>query len=273
MTTVVILGSRGMLGQAMVGHFSRSGARIVALSRSEFDIAKDPFEKVLPRLNEATAVVNCAGVIKPMIVKTPIEDVLRVNAIFPRNLARACAQRKIPLFQITTDCAYSGRKGVYDENDLFDADDVYGMTKSAGEPPDCMILRTSIVGEENGQSRSLLEWARSNAGKEIKGFVNHRWNGMTTLELAKGISTILDRGLYQPRLFHVFSPQVVTKAELMQMISNAYDLKLRVTPVDAPEGCDRSLTSIHSLSGDIFVKPLPQQLSEMRRLFTPQRVQ
>jgi predicted ATP-dependent protease len=49
-----------------------------------------------------------------------------------------------------------------------DADDVYGMSKNGGDTPDNMVLRTSIIGEERGQSRSLLEWARSQAGKHVK---------------------------------------------------------------------------------------------------------
>ena len=274
MTTgqVLILGSKGMLGHAMTMYFARGGARVQTLSRTDFDIAADPFEKLLPRLAEASAVINCAGVIKPRIAAMKIEDVLRVNAIFPRNLAKACAERGLPLFHVTTDCVFSGKKGNYDERDLYDADDTYGMSKNGGETHECMTLRTSIIGEEKGQSRSLLEWARSNAGKEVKGFVNHRWNGVTTVELAKAISTILDKKLYRPGLFHLFSPEVVTKAELLQLISAAYGLDLRIVPVDAAESCDRSMKSIHDMSRELIKSSFAEQLAEMRRLFTPAAV-
>lgn len=265
---VLVLGSRGMLGRAVIQWFSHAGMPAKGISRAEFDIASDPFEKLLPWLAESSAVLNCAGVIKPRIAAMKVEDVLRVNAIFPRNLARVCAQRGIPMFHVTTDCVFSGRKGSYDENDLFDAEDVYGMSKNAGEPGECMTLRTSIIGEEElGAGRSLLEWARANAGKQVNGFVNHRWNGVTTVQLAKTISALLEARRYQAGLFHVFSPEVVTKAELLELISRAYGLDLHVQPVDAKEACDRSLTSIHPLSRDLVTTPLARQLSEMRQLF------
>jgi dTDP-4-dehydrorhamnose reductase len=268
MKKVIVIGARGMLGHAVHRFFSLKGYDAVALSRSEFDIAKDSPTKLEPVLERADAVINCAGVIKPLIATTSIEDVLRVNAIFPRNLAKLTEARKIPMVHVTTDCVYSGKRGGYDESDLFDAEDVYGLSKNAGDAADCMVLRTSIIGEERGQSRSLLEWARSQKGKEVNGFTNHRWNGVTTVQLAEGIEHILTRGLHQRGIFHVFSPDTVTKAELLKVISDAYDFQLKVKPVEAKDFCDRSLKSLHGLSRQVFTKPLSQQLSEMRKLFS-----
>lgn len=267
MKKVLILGAGGMLGQAMSRYFSVAGYRVEALTRSDFDIAREPAEKLAPRIAESDAIINCAGVIKPLIAKTPIEDVLRVNAVFPRNLAMLCKKAERPCFHVTTDCVYSGRRGGYDEEDLFDAEDVYGMTKNAGESETAMVLRTSIIGEERGQSRSLLEWARSQAGKEVNGFTNHLWNGVTTVQLAESIATILQKSLYQPGIFHVHSPNVVTKLELLQILSDAYDLKLSIKATQAAEACDRSLSSIHPLSARVCTKDIATQVREMRRFF------
>jgi dTDP-4-dehydrorhamnose reductase len=197
----------------------------------------------------------------------PIEDVLKVNAIFPRNLAKLCARHDTRLYHVTTDCVYSGDDGGYDEDSYFDAADVYGLSKNAGDAADCMVLRTSIIGEESGQSRSLLEWARSQAGKEVNGFVNHRWNGVTTVHLAEIIQAIDEQGLYSPGIFHVHSPDTLNKAELVGAISEVYGLGLRIKPVDAPTACDRSLASKHALGSRVATKPIAQQLREMRAFF------
>ncbi len=267
MQSVAIFGAGGMLGRAMCEHFRRRGRRVTAVTRAEYDIARETPEGLADRLDGASAVINCAGVIKPRIGGTPVEDVLRVNAIFPRNLARLCRRTDRPLVHITTDCVYSGRKGHYTEEDFFDAEDLYGMSKNAGDAADCMVLRTSIIGEEQGQKRSLLEWARSQAGQQVNGFVNHHWNGVTTVHLSEIVERILHEGLYEAGIFHVHSPEIVSKCELLRLIDEVYDLRLKIQPTDAPEACDRSLASLRPLSARVATKPLRQQLEEMRRFF------
>ena len=267
MSRTVVLGANGMLGYAVRTYFSRRGDDVAALGRAEFNIAKDPPDRLEQLLTGSQRVINCAGVIKPRIAEMPIEDVLRVNAIFPHNLAKLCRQLEIPLYHVTTDCVYSGSTGAYTEDSYFDADDVYGMSKNAGDGADCMVLRTSIIGEEQGQSRSLLEWVRSQAGRTINGFVNHQWNGVTTVHLAEIVETIEDKGLYERGLFHVHSPDTLTKAELVGVIDEAYETNLTIKPVAAPVACDRSLSSKRELSARVATKPIAQQVREMRTFF------
>jgi len=267
MSTIAIIGANGMLGYAVSGYFSSKGYDIRKITRAEFDIAKDPFSKLEGLLDESSVVINCAGVIKPQIAKNTIEDVLKVNSIFPRNLASFSRQMGIKCIHITTDCVYSGRKGKYTEEDVFDADDMYGLTKNAGETPQCMVLRTSIIGEEQGQSRSLVEWARNQKGKTVNGFVNHFWNGVTTVHLAEIIENILDQYLYNSGIFHIHSPNFVSKKELLEILSKVYSLELNVLPVEAPQFCDRTLSSAYSLSSKLCTKTIQTQIQEMSEFF------
>lgn len=268
MKNIVVIGANGMLGYAVSEYYNRKNYSVTKISRLDFDITKDPIEKLEPILTRSDFVINCAGVIKPMIVTTSIEDVLRVNAIFPRNLAKLSDKLGLHCYHVTTDCVYSGKRGDYTENDFFDADDVYGMSKNGGDHTECMVLRTSIIGEEKGQSRSLLEWARSNAGKEVNGFTNHRWNGVATLYLAEIIETIESKNLYQKGIFHIHSPNTVNKFELLQQISDAYDLNLNIKAIEAKDRIDRNLASVKTLTAEVSVKPIYQQLREMKEYFS-----
>src|SRR5665213_1362626 len=90
---IVVIGAGGMLGVAVSRYFGRTSA-VKALRRAEFDIAKDPLTKLHDLIEADDVVINCAGVIKPQIASTPIEDVLKVNAIFPYNLARVVAAKR-----------------------------------------------------------------------------------------------------------------------------------------------------------------------------------
>lgn len=268
MKHVVVIGSGGMLGYAVEEYFVRQNYTVTGITRSDFDIAREPVETLEGTLENVDIVINCAGVIKPRIAAMSVEDVIRVNAIFPRNLAKLCKARGISCFHITTDCVYSGKKGQYTEWDYFDADDVYGMSKNAGETTECMVLRTSIVGEEHGQSRSLLEWAKSQAGKQVSGFVNHLWNGVTTVYLAEIIENIFTNNLYREGIFHIHSPSTVTKYELLSIVNDAYKLSLTIAPAKAPQPCDRSLSSNYSLSHQLVTKTIAQQVNEMKLFFS-----
>ncbi|HOI28380.1 MAG TPA: SDR family oxidoreductase [Melioribacteraceae bacterium] len=267
MEKIMVIGSTGMLGYAVSSYFKTNDYDIVEISRDQFDIANDPIDKLKSFMIGVGVVINCAGVIKPTIAKNSIENVLKINSLFPRNLAKLSDQLGIKCFHITTDCVYTGRKGNYSEEDFFDAEDLYGLSKNAGENKDCMTLRTSIIGEENNQSRSLLEWAKSQAGKEVNGFTNHLWNGVTTLYLAEIIETILTQGLFEKGLFHIHSPNTVDKYQLLQIFNRAYKLELKINPAEAKEPVDRSLSSIYDLSKNAAVKTIEQQVTEMQEFF------
>jgi len=267
MEKILIVGSTGMLGYAVSSYFKSRGYDVIEMTRNEFDIANDPMSKFERFLDGVEVVINCAGVIKPTIAKNTLENVLRINSLFPRNLAKACNKRNIKCFHITTDCVYSGKKGKYTEEDYFDAEDLYGLSKNAGETNECMVIRTSIIGEENGNSRSLLEWAKSQAGKEVNGFTNHLWNGVTTLYLAEIIEKILTNNLYQKGIFHIHSPNTVNKYELLKIFNEVYDLKMKINTVEAKEKADRTLSSIYPFSSKICTKMLKQQVEEMREFF------
>ena len=88
---------------------------------------------------------------------------------------------------------FTGKKGSYNEDDLHDEINDYGTSKSLGELCDATIIRTSIIGEELRNKRSLLEWVKSNAHGEINGYDNHYWNGVTCLQLSFFIKDIIEK--------------------------------------------------------------------------------
>ena len=181
MKNVLVIGSNGMLGYAVLEYFKRKNYHVRSITRKQFDIAKDSIEKLGDIAETVDFAVNCAGIINKRVSEFAIEDILKVNSIFPRNLGKLFNKHGKACFHITTDCVFSGERGLYTESDYFDAEDIYGLSKAGGDMPECMVLRTSIIGEENSNSRSLLEWARNQSGNTINGYTNHLWNGVTTL--------------------------------------------------------------------------------------------
>lgn len=269
MKKLLILGSTGMLGNAVTKHFVSTGTYdIVTTYRDKgvapeqksvfFDVLKDDLS-ALP--DDVDYIINCIGVIKPFMAQDPAAAI-RINSLFPWQLARWCKERQVGLFHITTDCVFSGKKGKYVETDTHDALDDYGKSKSLGECQGAMVIRTSIIGEEIHKFASLISWAKSQKGKTVKGFSTHFWNGITTNWYGKICDKIIQEGLYEEGLFHVFAKDDVSKFQMMQFFNEKYSLQLTIENA-APEPCDRTLRTVKPLCEKLNVPCVKDMIGEL----------
>ena len=281
MKTVLILGATGMSGSVVGKSFQSLPSYDTYLTGRDLSLAyrtKANWIKYDPTSHDSNCavtlqeilhqmpqnpdyVINCIGVIKPFIEKDRTHSVL-LNSLLPHQLADACQALKIKIIHITTDCVFSGAKGSYNESSLHDCLDMYGKSKSLGEPTNCMVVRTSIIGPEIHKNASLIAWAQSQKGKEVKGFTNHLWNGMTTKQYAKVCHSIMEQNLFEHGTFHVFS-NTVNKCELLHLINNRYKLDLKITPFEAAEACDRSMTTTKSLCSKLQMPSLESQINDL----------
>lgn len=184
--------------------------------------------------------------------------------MFPTILSQICDKVGAKMIHITTDCVFSGKDGNYDENSLHDEINDYGMSKSLGELCKATIIRTSIIGEELYNKRSLLEWVKSNQGKEINGFVNHFWNGVTCLQLAKIVNEIIQKNMYWEGIRHIFSPMSVSKYELVTMINEIYNLDITIIPYET-EKVDKTLNTIYITNKSFKIPELKEQIVDLNK--------
>ncbi len=162
-------------------------------------------------------------------------------------------------------CVFDGSKGQYVEDDLQNATDVYGKTKSLGETPNATLIRTSIIGEEVGQSRSLVEWVKSNKNNTVNGYINHIWNGITCLQWSKICQHIIDNNMFWNGVRHIKSPTALNKQELVSLISDVYELNITVNPFRTEKDFDMSLSSKYNT--DIYIPELIDQIIEMKKYY------
>lgn len=225
----LILGATGMLGRAIVHQMRQSGVETLVASRSQgikFDVLKDSSDQLMSVAGIAPGdtIVNCIGLTKGNIDESDANSIFRatqINALFPIALSQAAQRVGAQVIQVATDCVFSGRSGGYLEDSPHDAIDVYGKSKSLGEAQsqNLMLLRCSLIGPEaNGRSSLFFEWVRNlPRGAEVDGFVDHKWNGLTSQTFAAVVVGIVEKRKFRSGLQHLVPADSLTKSELVKM--------------------------------------------------------
>jgi dTDP-4-dehydrorhamnose reductase len=132
---VLVLGASGMLGNATFRVFAQSPgfeafgsvrtaktlnffpplthARIISgVDVENFDSLQNLFRDVQPDF-----VINCVGIIKQLAKSNDVLSIVPINSLLPHRLAQLCAIHNARLVHISTDCVFSGSKGMYVESD------------------------------------------------------------------------------------------------------------------------------------------------------------
>jgi dTDP-4-dehydrorhamnose reductase len=253
---ILILGGSGMLGHALLRTLSPRHDVRVTLHQPlvhyrqwpQFEAANsfDNIDVRAPGSLAATlvqfrpqAVVNCVGLVKQ---RHDIEtaDQIEINALAPHRIARLCREAAARLIHISTDCVFSGRRGMYTEADIPDAEDSYGRAKLLGEvdAPHCVTLRTSFIGRELSARLGLLEWLLAQQG-HVKGFRRAIFSGLTSTELARVIERLLTEFPTASGLYHLAS-EPIDKFTLLNLLRDHYKMNIEIAG-DETVAIDRSL--------------------------------
>ena len=214
-------------------------ARIIAgVSIENFDTVRKAFDESKPDV-----IINAVGIVKQLPTSKEVIKTLKINSIFPHQLAQMAQTDGIRLITISTDCVFNGTKGNYTEGDVSDAADLYGKSKNLGEviAPNCLTLRTSIIGRELQTSHSLVEWFLSNRGGKVKGFTRAVYTGFPTVVFADIISDLIERHKNLQGLYHV-SSEPISKFDLLCLLRKFYKISIEIEPFSDFQ-IDRSLNS------------------------------
>jgi dTDP-4-dehydrorhamnose reductase len=232
---VILFGSTGMLGSYVLNTL-KEDYKMVVINRDNYDIVCDEWSKleylIKTNIKENDIIINCAGIIPQKYNDESIGLYVKVNTLFPHKLNEISKKYNMRFVHITTDCVYDGYKGNYIVSDCHSTTKIYGISKSLGEPTESTIIRTSIIGEELLGKNSFIEWVKKNKMRELNGYTNHHWNGVTCYTLSKIIKQMLDESIFWEGIKHIHSPDIVTKYDLFCYINEIYDLSINVIPFE-----------------------------------------
>jgi len=179
-------------------------------------------------------ILNCVGIIKQHKVKVAMASpCIRINSLLPHELVEIASEYGGRVIHFSTDCVFDGKRGLYTEDDIPNARDIYGKSKAMGEVlyDNALTLRTSIIGRELINHLSLMDWFLMQTGSQIRGFTRAIYSGITTNQMAKVIELILKKfptlnGLYQV----VADP--ISKYELLMLVREIFRIKVDIESYD-----------------------------------------
>lgn len=257
---VLVLGASGMLGNAVLRVMHEDSALevfgsvrannvpatyanklashiITGCDVGDTDALVKLFAKVKPDV-----VINCIGLVKQLAQVNDPVITLPINAMLPHRLANLCALIGARLIHMSTDCVFSGLKGNYTEQDISDAEDLYGKSKLIGEV-DCshvITLRTSIVGHELNSAHGLIGWFLAQQGS-CMGYRRVIFSGLPTVVLAKIMRDVVIPKPELSGVYHV-AAEPISKYDLLKLVAEVYGKTIEIIPDDTLV-IDRSLNA------------------------------
>jgi dTDP-4-dehydrorhamnose reductase len=180
-------------------------------------------------LHQPSLVINAAAYTQVDTAESEESLAFAINQTGCTNLAQICAKNEIPLFQVSTDYVFDGRKTTpYRESDPISPIGIYGRSKAAGETEirsnlkEHIILRTSWLYGVHGQNfvKTILKLAGT---KENIRVVSDQYGCPTNAgDLAKAILAIVDKWRQQSAVawgtYHYCGQGIVSWHEFAETI-------------------------------------------------------
>jgi dTDP-4-dehydrorhamnose reductase len=197
---VLVVGSRGQLGRALLAKGVAQGGDWIGLSRLEMDISDAQQVNAVVRDHRPALIINAAAYTQVDQAESHPSQAFAVNRDGPSHLADICRAMGIPLIHVSTDFVFDGRRrSPYREDDPPAPLSVYGQSKLAGEEAirdrlrQHVIIRTAWLYAVYGQNfvKTILRLA---AEKETLRVVSDQ-HGCPTLasDLAQALVTLAER--------------------------------------------------------------------------------
>lgn len=245
---ILILGVSGLIGHKLLQELSVDHEVFGTLHKTKaqynnlalfadstiiegIDVLK--FEKLTEILQviDPDVLLNCVGITKRKITQNNTLEVIETNAVFPHKLAYWAKNNNKRVIHFSTDCVFNGKEGDYSEESLTTAEDLYGRTKALGEIryDHTLTIRSSFIGQELFDRTELLDWVLAQDGKQIKGFKNALYSGVSINFMAKTVNDIIINHTKLNSLYQLAPDVPISKYDLICSVKKAFGLDIDVT--------------------------------------------
>lgn len=228
---VLLLGSNGMLGQAIFKRFAVLGIDILSAARKNADFCMDFTDdnslkecvlKIHPQI-----IVNTAAIVDLDYCEKNRGDAYQVNARIPGILSEICKNLDIYSVHISTDHYYvKGGSAKHAEIENVTLVNEYARTKYLGEQlaltnENSLVLRTNIVGFRGIGKPTFVEWAiqELQKGTELNLYNDFYTSSMHTNDFANILVDVINE--HPVGIYNLASSDVSSKKDFIIALSKA----------------------------------------------------
>ena len=155
---IIVVGAGGQLGRELL-YTAPASVECIGLTRAQLDISNPTAVAHCLQVNGPDLVINAAAYTAVDKAESEPEAAHAGNVEGPENLARACAERGIRFFHVSTDFVFDGASSQpYTPQDVTAPLGEYGRSKLEGERavraalPEALIVRTGWVYSARGNN-------------------------------------------------------------------------------------------------------------------------
>jgi dTDP-4-dehydrorhamnose reductase len=251
---IQVVGSRGMLGQAVCEAVERAG----------HTLHSNGINIILVSPNQITGevVINCAGIVKGQSL--PHSEYIRVNAYGPQRLSEVCDTERARLIHVSTDCVFNDiDRWVHTEGNSPSPNDIYSVSKLGGEVTRSphLTVRCSFVGHGK---RGLLHELVSHPNTQRVEY-DQLWSGHTVDTFAGVLVMLAEKDI--SGLLHV-PGEFQSRKQLIERLSKRFNLGITVRQSNEHNGYDRRLGSDRWFS-KLGLPLLPDFETQLARMKEP----
>jgi dTDP-4-dehydrorhamnose reductase len=235
----LITGSNGQLGRELPETLSARGHEVVALDRRALDVADAGAVERAVEEHSPDLVVSAAAYTNVDGCEEEPDLAYAVNALGPRNLARACGRVGCDLLHVSTNYVFDGEADrPYEPFDPARPLSVYGRTKLAGEEHVMRltnrwyVVRTAgVYGQGHNFVRTMLRVGAERDSLKVKD--DEYVSPTSARDLAEGIAGVVEVEGYG--LYHLTNAGSCSWYEFAREIFRLADVEVEVVPVPASE--------------------------------------
>jgi dTDP-4-dehydrorhamnose reductase len=288
---ILVVGSNGMLGQAIVNLFCEKNFTILAASNEDESYNKELMYIKIDISNEAQVadlilntkpeyIINTAAYTNVDKSETEKELATAINVYGVDYLSKYANQVSAHFIHISSDYVFDGQKGPYTEEDETNPIGFYGLTKLLGEKAIIKntslytIIRTNVLYGPTKYGRAdFVKWVYNSLSEGEKiNIVTDQINNPTYLkDLAKAILTITENNI--TGLFNIGGEILLSRYLFAYKVAEYFNLDVNlinpILTIDLKQPAPRPLKSglITTKAENVFgYKPtkLEQTFYEMK---------
>lgn len=260
---ILVLGHTGLLGNAVTRYLNQQPDVEVITTNARY--GQFDYFKTLKDMSP-DFIINCIGMVPQ---RKPSDSELYYS--YNYQLVADLDTLGIKILNPTTDCEWNGSLSLgelYYKSTPRNVIDDYGLSKAkssdfiVNKSKNSKLIRTSIIGIELNSSVSLLSWFLSQE-KEVTGYTNHYWNGITTLEWAKQAYRLILEWDIRLTETQLGTSETRSKYELLELFKSVFnkDVKINIG------GADQNIVN-KCLKSDYPIPNLREQLIELKRFYS-----